>query len=330
MESVKIVENVMALGNASNNDVLKMISDNSSTSRAILKNSSEFIKKAYNYIGNCIKSETNKSKKAKLNQEFNSFKVQVAKLTTALKVQKAHVQSNARQHKKLETILSGMINNPSQTLDQETSNEIKGIKETLQKTKENLLEILKDRKIFDEFQKKIDELKTIKHKGKYSYGIGVLASLLSGSAIGLVAGTEGCCGAAGCIAIPQIGLSISGVGLIFLGIGYALSIGLVIGFATYQIFKKAEKDFGNSKEMKEMLEIIEKQNQLLDSCVCDLKKESNLNELEQIYAKIGTNPMKYEQDRDICQRLSKEDEEIIKSLDEIIKYNESMQNVEFA
>lgn len=64
--------------------------------------------------------------------------------------------------------------------------------------------------------------------------------------------------------------------------------------------------------------------------MCDLKKESNLNELEQIYAKIGTNPMKYEQDRDICQRLSKEDEEIIKSLDEIIKYNESMQNVEFA
>ena len=156
-----------------------------------------------------------------------------------------------------------------------------------------------------------------------------MASLLSGSAIGVVAGTEGCCGATGTIAISGLGATITGVSLVFLGIGLALVVGMAIGIATYQIFKKAEKEFGNSKEIKQMLEILEKQNQLLDSCVCDLEKEMHLEELEQMYANIGKNPMNIRVDKDICERLSSENVEIIKSLDEIIKYNESMQNVKF-
>lgn len=327
MDAIKILENVKSLGTASNSDVLNMISSNSSQYKLLLTDARQYIKKGYESIENFVKSETNENKKTELIEEFNSFKIQVARFTSGLKVQRAHLQSNTRQYKKLVTILSELINNSSQLLDQDTAKEIKDIKDMLQKNKDNLLKILQDRKIFDDFQNKLNDLQTIKHKKKYATGIGLLATLLSGGAIGAVAGIEGCCGAAGCITL--FGLMLSGVGLVLLGCGLALGVGIAVGLATYKIFKNSEKNFGNSKEMKEIIQILEKQNQLIDSTEASLQMESNLDELEQIFNKIGLNPLKHEEDKDICQRLSNENDEIIKCLNAIIEYNESIQNIKF-
>jgi hypothetical protein len=323
MEAYKILETVRSLGSASNEDVLNMISNNSSTSRGLLKNAFELVKKLYRAMADLISAETNTDKKKQLIKEFNSFKTAYATYNSLLKAQKAHFQSNTRQYKKLETILERFIRTPSLQLDQETAKEIKDIKETLQRNKNNFLEILRDRKIFDEFQKKIDSLKTIKHKKKYAVGMGLLTSLLTGGSIGTVAAIDGCLGAAGCI------LALSGWGLILLGIGLALAAGVCVGYATYRILKKAEENFGNSAAMKEMLELLEKQNQLSSISITSATSFTNLDELEKIHDKIGENPMKYKEDHDICQRLSSENDEIIKSLNELIEFNDSIQNAKF-
>jgi hypothetical protein len=153
--------------------------------------------------------------------------------------------------------------------------------------------------------------------------MGLLTSLLTGGSIGTVAAIDGCCGAAGCISI------FSGVGLILGGIGLALATGVCVGIVLYKIFKKAEENFGNSAEMKQMLDFLEKQNQLSKISITFASSSDNLDELEKIHDKIGENPMKYEEDHDICQCLSNENDEIIKSLNELIEFNDSVQNAKF-
>jgi hypothetical protein len=327
MEAYKILETVRSLGSASNGDVLNMISNNSSESRRLLRNAFELVKKTYKAMEDLISAETNKEKKKQLTEEFNSFKIAYATHTSLLKAEKDHFQRNTKQYKKLERILERFIRTPSLQLDQETAKEIQEIKETLQKNKDNFLGILKDRQIFDDFQKKIESLKTIKHKKKYAVGIGLLTSLLTGGSIGTVAAIDGCCGAAGCISI------FSGVWLLLGGIGLALATGACVGFVLYKIFKDVEKNveesFDNSAEMKQMLELLEKQNQLSKKSITFASSSGNLDELEKIHKKIGENPMKYEEDHDICQCLSNENDEIIKSLNELIQFNDSIQNAKF-
>jgi hypothetical protein len=190
----------------------------------------------------------------------------------------------------------------------------------MNKCKETMLTILNNKKIFQDLKSELSTLQVIRGKKLKSAGLGSIAALFTGGTFTTMALCEGCLGASGCL------LGLSGVGLIVLGIIITLAAFAAVGFASYKILTNVEKKVTISPELAELLAKVQVLIDLMDSSSQAINcSEINLNEFERISKSIGENPMKFEENKNICERLKSDNNEIIKSIDELIAYNNSIQ-----
>lgn len=276
------------------------------------------LKKIYAWYEENLESITDTTKKNELRKFYSDLEKNLNYIVTKLKSIDKYYEENNRLINKLKMKLTEFIENSNLKLSQDSAKELTEIKKALQKNRDSLLEILESRKIYEDLSKKITELNQIKHKKSISAGIGLLAGAGTGGAIAIVGATEGWLGAAGCITLCKVTVT----GLSLVGLGLVLSVGVfaLCCLATYKALSTIEEKTATSPELKKLTNLINDLINLSGDSVETLKNANfAFNHFDEII-KVGQNPMKLKEDRDLCERLSRDNDDISKSIKEFLDF----------
>jgi hypothetical protein len=276
------------------------------------------LRKIYTWYKENLESITDITKKNEIRKLYDDLENNLNSIVTKLKSIDKYYEENNRLINKLKTKLTEFIENSNLELSQDSAKELTDIKKALQKNRDSLLEILESRKIYEDLSKKITELNQIKHKKSISAGIGLLAGAGTGGAVAIVSATKGALGAAGCITLG--GVTVTGLGLV--GLGLLLSVGVfaLCSLATYKVLSTIEEKIATSSELKELTNLIKDLINLSGDSVETLKNANfAFNHFDDII-QVGQNPMKLKEDRDLCERLSRDNDDISESKKEFLDF----------
>ncbi len=276
------------------------------------------LNKLYAWHERKLKSITDVTKKSEIRKLYSDLEYNLNSIVTKLKSIHKYHEENNRLISKLKDKLRDFIDDQNSKLNQDSEKELTDIKKALQKNRDSLLKILESRKIYEDLSKKITELNQIKHKKSISAGIGLLAGAGTGGAIAIVSATEGLLGAAGCITLCKVTVT----GLSLVGLGLVLSVGVfaLCSLATYKALSTIEEKTATSPELKELTNLIIDLINLSGDSVETLKNANfAFNNFDEII-QVGQNPMKFEVDRDLCERLSRDNDDISQSIKKFLDF----------
>ena len=297
----------------------------SETFNTFLNSYQDILSKIHEWYRENLESITDITKKNEIRRLYSDLERNLSSIVTKLKSIDKYYDENNRLIKKLKMKLTEFINNSNLALNENSAKELLDIKKAMQKNRDDLLEILDKRKMYEDLSKKIVELNEIKYKKRTSAGIGLLSGLGTGAAIAIVSATEGALGAAGCIKLGCV--TLTGLGLV--GLGLLLSVGMfaVCSFATYKVLSHIEEKVATSPKLKELTNLIKELIDLSANSVEALKNANfAFNHFDEIINKIGKNPMEFEEDRNLCQKLSTDNDDISKSIKKFLEFNKEKFN----